>query len=263
MPLSDKSKKTRSRSRSKSKGRRGRGRGRGRGRRGRARGKGSRRGSSKKKSYDVERPRKSSFRKPPYKKKRSGAPAKKSRGTAVINITNLDHAVTEADVREIFSKIGKVKKAIVHYNAQGKSRGTAIVIFANPASAIKAVTEYHQAEVDGKPMYVKAVTYSSKPALTPMKKKPTKKKKSTKKKMPMKKKNSTKKRSTREPGRGGRGKKVSKRKKFKVQPSKTVEQLDQEMEDYYNKGSITSTVDLISAGQPDIAKLYSSDAAEE
>merc|ERR1712228_556905 len=115
--------------------------------------------STKKKNYGAERARRNKGRKAPYKKKRAATP-RKSGGSSLINITNLDHAVTEADVREIFSKIGKVKKAVVMYNAKGKSRGVALVTFANAASATKAVKEYHQAEVDGRPMYVKAVSYN-------------------------------------------------------------------------------------------------------
>merc|ERR1712154_194351 len=167
--------------------------------------------STKKKNYGAERARRNKGRKAPYKKKRAATP-RKSGGSSLINITNLDHAVTEADVREIFSKIGKVKKAVVMYNAKGKSRGVALVTFANAASATKAVNEYHQAEVDGRPMYVKAVSYNTRPS-TPKKKKTTKKK-TTKKKGPAKKKKKTTKKKT-----------------------KTVEELDQEMEDYYNKGT--------------------------
>merc|ERR1712150_155517 len=131
--------------------------------------------NTQKKKYGAEKNRRSRGRKTPYKKKRAATPAKKSAGTAIVNITNLDRAVTEADVREIFSKIGKVKKAVVMYNAKGQSRGAALVTFANGASAAKAVREYHQAEVDGRPMYVKAVSYNARPA-TPQKKKATTKK---------------------------------------------------------------------------------------
>merc|ERR1712038_1143946 len=99
--------------------------------------------STKKKNYGAERARRNKGRKAPYKKKRAATP-RKSGGSSLINITNLDHAVTEADVREIFSKIGKVKKAVVMYNAKGKSRGVALVTFANAASATKAVNEYHR-----------------------------------------------------------------------------------------------------------------------
>merc|ERR1712226_1685114 len=224
--------------------------------------------NTQKKKYGAEKNRRSRGRKTPYKKKRAATPAKKSAGTAIVNITNLDRAVTEADVREIFSKIGKVKKAVVMYNAKGQSRGAALVTFANGASAAKAVREYHQAEVDGRPMYVKAVSYNARPA-TPQKKKATKKK-TTKKKKPTKKKGKkgTKKKSTKKKG-GKKGKK-----KFKKSKPKTVEELDQEMEDYYNKGTAAAaeekadppakkTVDPIAAGQPDTAKLFSSDGAEE
>merc|ERR1712025_822951 len=85
---------------------------------------------------------------------------KKQSGSSII-VRNLDPAVTEADVREIFSRVGKLKSAVVQYNAKGKSRGIATVTFANRSSADKAARDYDQAEVDGRPMYVKIVNYSS------------------------------------------------------------------------------------------------------
>merc|ERR1712083_1144799 len=120
-----------------------------------------------------------------------------------------------------------------------------------------------QAEVDGRPMYVKAVSYNTRPS-TPKKKKTTKKK-TTKKKGPAKKKKKTTKKKTGKKGKKGGKKSKKKRTKKK---SKTVEELDQEMEDYYNKGTAAAepaepAVDPIAAGQPDTAKLFSSDGAEE
>merc|ERR1719228_109438 len=153
---------------------------------------------------------------------------KQDSGIKGITISNLDYEVTEDDVREIFQKIGKVKKAIVHYNAQGQSRGTAIVYFYNNAHCIKAVNEYHQAEVDGRPMYVKAIATVS--GDSPI----------------------VKKSSRRGRGRGRRGRGRGRGKRTK-QPSKTSEQLDKEMEEYHNMGG---GVDQVSAGQPDTAKLF-------
>merc|ERR550519_1545658 len=174
---------------------------------------------------------------------------KQDSGIKGITISNLDYEVTEDDVREIFQKIGKVKKAIVHYNAQGQSRGTAIVYFHNPAHCIKAVNEYHQAEVDGRPMYVKALATVS--GSSPVVK-----------------------RTGRGRGRGGyrgrgrgrggyrgssnmRGRGRGRGRGGRT-TSPTIEQLDKEMEDYHNMGG--SAVDHVSAGQPDTAKLFSGDA---
>jgi len=140
----------------------------------------------------------------------------------------------------------------VHYNAKGRSRGTAIVSFHNRAHAMKAVNEYHQAEVDGRPMYVKAVATVSGTS------------QKSRKKSTVKRGGRGRGRRGRGRGRRGRGRGRGKGKRSKSQPSKTAEQLDKEMEDYHNMGSGSgSTVDQISAGQPDTAKLFSVDGAEE
>jgi len=240
MSLAEISKKMRSQSKKKG----GRGRGRGRGRRGRGRGRGQ--GGSRKKRYTPDRSRNNNnSRRTPYKKSQPGS--------SQISITNLDFAVTEADVREIFSKVGKVKKAVVHYNARGKSRGTAVVSFGNATAAGKAVKEYHQAEVDGRPMYVKLLSTSGAASPKRVQKRPQKK--VSKKKAPQK--------GRRNRGRGRRGRGRGRgRGGFKKQKTKTADELDKEMDDYYSKGD-AATIDAVAAGQPDTAKLFSTDGAEE
>lgn len=240
MSLAEISKQMRSQRPKKSRGGRRGGGGRGR-RGGRGRGRSS---GSRNKRYTPQRKKKiNTSRRSPYKKSQPGS--------SEISITNLDYAVTEADVREIFSKVGKVKKAVVHYNAKGKSRGTAVVTFGNATAASKAVKEYHQAEVDGRPMYVKFLSTSG-GAPKQVKKRPQKKT-SKKKKGPSR---SNKKRGGRGRGRGrGRG-------QFKKEKTKPADELDKEMDDYYSKGD-AATVDAVAAGQPDTAKLFSSEGAEE
>jgi len=44
--------------------------------------------------------------------------------------------------KEIFQQVGPVKNAIVHYDQEGRSVGTAEVTFKNKGSAEKAVEEY-------------------------------------------------------------------------------------------------------------------------
>jgi len=83
---------------------------------------------------------------------------KKNRNAGkTVTVSNLDAEVTENDVKEIFQKIGKVVKASLNFDANGRSRGTGEVIFANKNQAQKAVDEYDRAEVDGRPMYLKLV----------------------------------------------------------------------------------------------------------
>merc|ERR1712087_514402 len=188
-------------------------------------------------------------------KPKSSTPNNQSYPSSQISITNLDFSVSEADVREIFSKVGKVKKAVVHYNSKGKSRGTAVVTFATKASAGKAVKEYHQAEVDGRPMYVKYLSVSG----TVRKASPTVRQQSRKKvQKRVTKRNNSSQKKRRGHGRGrGRG-----RKQYTKQTTKSAEELDKEMDDYYSKGD-SAGVDAVAAGQPDTAKLFSTDGAEE
>lgn len=59
-------------------------------------------------------------------------------------------------VQDFFSKaVGHVKKALLSYGPNGRSRGEATIIFSKPDSAAKAQKEYNGVGVDGKPMRVR------------------------------------------------------------------------------------------------------------
>jgi THO complex subunit 4 len=73
----------------------------------------------------------------------------------VVFISNLLTNVDENDLREIFSSVGKLTKATIHYDKNGRSHGTADATFSRPQEAEQAVKEYDAAEVDGKPMYLR------------------------------------------------------------------------------------------------------------
>merc|ERR1712228_989487 len=98
--------------------------------------------------------------------------------------------------------------------------------------------------VDGRPMDVKLLSTSGGASPKRVQKRPQKK--------VSKKKTSQKGRRNRGRGRGG----------FKKQKTKTADELDKEMDDYYSKGD-AATIDAVAAGQPDTAKLFSTDGAEE
>merc|ERR1711971_88539 len=241
---------------------------------GRERGKG-RRPSSKKgsqKKYGAAKNKRTNQRKTPYTKR---APARRG-APSMVSVTNLDKGVTEKDLKEIFSNVGKVKAAVLHYNAKGKSRGTGMVYFFNKSSMHKACNEYNQAEVDGKPMYVKAVTVLAASDASPKRK--VSKKKVTKKKVTKKKGSQKKKRPEQSPRRkssqkkGGRGGKRGKG-RGRGQKSKpvTVDQLDKEMEDYMNMDTSSGAssgqpaskpIDLVAAGQPVMPAMPVTEEAE-
>ncbi|KAJ2033549.1 hypothetical protein GGI08_009093, partial [Coemansia sp. S2] len=74
--------------------------------------------------------------------------------TGRIHISNLDYAVSEADIRALFGQVGPVNKATLNYGPNGKSKGTGEVQFKNPAHAALAVEKYHGVTLDGRPMRI-------------------------------------------------------------------------------------------------------------
>ncbi|KAJ3002938.1 hypothetical protein HKX48_002020, partial [Thoreauomyces humboldtii] len=74
-----------------------------------------------------------------------------------IVVSNLATGVTENDVLELFSQIGPVRSAQLNYDASGRSKGVATVLFRDPTNASKAIREYHNRSLDNKPMRIELV----------------------------------------------------------------------------------------------------------
>jgi THO complex subunit 4 len=69
-----------------------------------------------------------------------------------LYISNLDFGVSNQDIKELFSEFGLMRKYCVNFAASGQSLGTAEVVYANRASAVKALRKYNNVPLDGRPM---------------------------------------------------------------------------------------------------------------
>jgi THO complex subunit 4 len=74
-----------------------------------------------------------------------------------LYISNLDYAVSNDDIKELFSEIGHLKRFAVHYDGYGRPNGTAEVVFTRRSDAIAALKRYNNVLLDGKPMKIEVI----------------------------------------------------------------------------------------------------------
>ncbi|XAR58154.1 hypothetical protein NMG60_11026557 [Bertholletia excelsa] len=78
-----------------------------------------------------------------------------------LYVSNLDNGVTNDDIRELFSEMGQLTRYAVHYDKNGRSSGSAEVVFARRSDAFQALKRYNDVLLDGKPMKIEIVGTNS------------------------------------------------------------------------------------------------------
>lgn len=75
-----------------------------------------------------------------------------------ILVSNLPMDVTETQIKDYFTQtIGPVKKVLLSYGPNGKSRGVATIIFPKPGSAAQAAKDLDGLKVDSRPMRIEVL----------------------------------------------------------------------------------------------------------
>ncbi|ESW11242.1 hypothetical protein PHAVU_008G013600 [Phaseolus vulgaris] len=87
-------------------------------------------------------------------------------GTKLL-ISNLDYGVSNGDIKLLFSEEGELKRYSINYDQNGRSKGTAEVVFMRHSDALSAIKKYNYMRLDGKPLQIELVRTST-PVFAPL-----------------------------------------------------------------------------------------------
>lgn len=95
------------------------------------------------------------------KNNNSIAGSKKPNKGAKVMVSNLDPGVTQTDIAELFETVGPLKSAKLLMHADGRSAGSAEVIFEKIGHAVEAIKKYNNVPLDNRPLQITLATDSA------------------------------------------------------------------------------------------------------
>ncbi|EPS37896.1 hypothetical protein H072_8517 [Dactylellina haptotyla CBS 200.50] len=76
-----------------------------------------------------------------------------------IRVENLHYDLGESDIRDVFSRVGDIRRVDIVYDKAGRSEGIAHVIYSSPDEAMLAVDQFDGANAKGQPIRVKIASF--------------------------------------------------------------------------------------------------------
>ncbi|KAI3648945.1 hypothetical protein MP228_006799 [Amoeboaphelidium protococcarum] len=161
-------------------------------------------------------------------------------------VSNLDFKVTEADLKELFSTAGPLKKVSLSFDSSGKSKGSAEVIFIRKQDALYAIKKYNGVALDGRPMRLEMVARISGAETASIQSRLSQPDDRRGGNGGAIRSRPTSSRPARVDAKGGRpgGQRGRRQRKREDGPQKTAEQLDAEMDQYMQKTSGDTKMDV-------------------
>ncbi|KFA61458.1 hypothetical protein S40285_03410 [Stachybotrys chlorohalonatus IBT 40285] len=99
-------------------------------------------------------------RRAPAPRRRRDSPDDDTRGSK-IRVENIHYDLTEEDLEELFSRIGRVSKLQLRYDRAGRSDGVAFVIYERKEDATEAIRQFDGANANGQPIRLSLMAGSS------------------------------------------------------------------------------------------------------